>query len=416
MREYTFTTNGAPKTLKETIRADGTTTGAATTGVNQSLTYDTADRLTGGYAYDLLGRQTTVPAAHAPNTAGGDITLAYFDSDLPAKVTQGGTATSFTLDVTLRRLVQTTASGGTTTTTTRHYTDSSDNPAWIETNGPSGASETLRYVSSIGGELGASIDADGGVSLMLPNSYGDVVTTVPVPSGTSGSTPAMTIAGWSSYNEYGASIDPSQSAMVGTNAGYGWLGSKERSTTAETVGLSLLGVRYYNQVTGSFTTDDPIRGANSTAYGYPTDPVNHCDPSGMASCSRKKEGGKDKLVRERRQYTRNWYDTNTRRQVANVAHWLIRVGMGFWQPWTALIPLSTGVAKTQSASYWNWKEYRYCGTDNKWHYWYKGYSYKQSRTKYSVTTITSKTYTSSWQYSRAMSTGQTGKVYGRLPG
>ncbi|QCR53843.1 hypothetical protein C1N80_09830 [Brachybacterium sp. SGAir0954] len=280
VREYTFTTNGARKTAKETIRADGTTTGAATTGVNQSLTYDTADRLTGGYVYDLLGRQTTVPAAHAPNTAGGDITLAYFDSDLPAKVTQGGTATSFTLDVAQRRLVQSSVTAAKTTTTTRHYTDGSDNPSWIETARPDGTSETLRYTSSISGDLGASIATDGGTSLMLSNIHGDTATTIPIPSGTPATAAATTIAGWSSYTEYGTPIDPAQTAVVGTSAGYGWLGAKERSTAAGTVGLTLMGVRIYNRVTGAFTSTDNIVGANNTAYNYPTNPVGLYDLDG----------------------------------------------------------------------------------------------------------------------------------------
>ena len=280
VREYTFTTNGARKTLKETIRADGTTTGAASTGINQSLTYDTADRLTGGYVYDLLGRQTTVPAAHAPNAAGGDIALEYFDSDLPAKVTQGGTVTSFTLDVAQRRLVRSSVTGAKTTTTTRHYTDGSDNPSWIETARPDGTSETLRYTSSISGDLGASIATDGGTSLMLSNIHGDTVTTIPIPSGTSATAAATTIAGWSSYTEYGTPIDPAQTAAVGTSAGYGWLGAKERSTTAETAGLTLMGVRFYNRVTGAFTSLDPEAGGNATAYNYPTDPINSFDLDG----------------------------------------------------------------------------------------------------------------------------------------
>jgi len=170
-----------------------------------------------------------------------------------------------------------------TTTTTRHYTDGSDNPAWIETARPDGTSETLRYTSSISGDLGASIATDGGTSLMLSNIHGDTVTTIPIPAGTPGTTAATTIAGWSSYTEYGTPIDPAQTAAVGTSAGYGWLGSKERSTTTETAGLTLMGVRFYNQVTGAFTSLDPIAGGNATAYNYPTDPVNSFDLNGRES-------------------------------------------------------------------------------------------------------------------------------------
>ena len=291
VRDYTFTTNGARKSVKETIRADGTPTGAATTGIDQTLTYDTADRLTGGYVYDPLGRQTTLPAAHAPNPAGGDVQLGYFDNDLPQKVAQDGTTTTFTLDVAKRRLVQSSDTGGEVTTTTRHYTDSSDNPSWIETKRPDGSTETLRYTSSISGDLGASIATDGGVSLMLPNIHDDITTTIPIPAGTPATTAATTIAGWSSYTEYGTPIDPAQTATAGTSAGYGWLGAKERSTTAETANLTLMGVRYYNRITGSFTSPDPIPGANATAYNYPTDPINFDDTSGERPRMRHDGGG-----------------------------------------------------------------------------------------------------------------------------
>ncbi|MFC0675652.1 DNRLRE domain-containing protein [Brachybacterium hainanense] len=280
VRDYTFTTNGARKTLKETVRADGTTTGAATTGIDQTLTYDTADRLTGGYVYDLFGRQTTLPAAHAPNNSAGNVTLGYFDNDLPQKIAQGGTSTTFTLDVNQRRLVQSSTSSAGTTTTTRHYADGSDNPAWIDTQRPDGAVETLRYTSSISGDLGASIGTDGGTSLMLGNIHGDIVTTIPIPATQAATTPATGITGWSSYTEYGTPIDPAQTAAVGTTAGYGWLGAKERSTTPETAGLTLMGVRYYSGSTGSFTSIDPILGANSTAYIYPSDPENIFDTDG----------------------------------------------------------------------------------------------------------------------------------------
>lgn len=103
--------------------------------------------------------------------------------------------------------------GAKTTTTTRHYTDGSDNPSWIDTTRPDGTSETLRYTSSISGDLGASIATDGGTSLMLPNIHSDTGTTIPIPSGTPATEAATTIAGWSSYTENGTPIDPAQTAV-----------------------------------------------------------------------------------------------------------------------------------------------------------------------------------------------------------
>ena len=258
--------------------AAGTLTGTATTGKTQTLTYDSADRPTGGYVYDLFGRQTTVPAAHAPNPSKGNINLAYFDSDLPQKITQGDTTTTFTLDVSARRLTQTTVTPAGTTTTTRHYADDSDNPAWVDVKEPNGAVETTRFTGSISGDLGATIKTDDVAELTLPNIHGDIVTTVPIPATATADTPAETIAGWAGYKEYGEAIDPTQAGTVGGPIGYGWLGAKERSTTDATAGLTPMGVRLYNQATGNFTSPDPVSGGNAAAYNYPTDPINQARP------------------------------------------------------------------------------------------------------------------------------------------
>jgi RHS repeat-associated protein len=59
---------------------------------------------------------------------------------------------------------------------------------------------------------------------------------------------------------------------------YGWLGAKQRATDA--TGLMLMGVRLYNPRTGLFTSVDPVSGGGSTAYAYPTDPINQTDLTG----------------------------------------------------------------------------------------------------------------------------------------
>ncbi|MDU5961783.1 MAG: hypothetical protein E6Z13_01350, partial [Dermabacter sp.] len=283
VRTYGFTAKGARASVKETVHADGTQNGSATLGRTQAISYDSADRPTGGYVYDLFGRQTTIPADHAPHSDQGDITLAYFDSDLPHKITQGDTTTTFGLDVSARRLTQTTVTPAGTTTTTRHYADESDNPAWVETARPDGTRDTVRFTGSISGDLGAQIKADGGVELTLPNIRGDVVTTIPIAAETASETPAETITGWAGFEEYGTPNDPDQARSVAGPLGYGWLGAKERSTTDATAGLTLMGVRLYNQATGNFTSADPVPGGNATAYNYPTDPINQRDLSGRES-------------------------------------------------------------------------------------------------------------------------------------
>ncbi|MBN9610181.1 MAG: hypothetical protein BGO26_02210 [Actinobacteria bacterium 69-20] len=288
-RTYVFDKNGRRTSRTTTNRSEADCAATGTTVTTTAGGYDTADRPTtgaggvGSYVYDPFGRQTTIPAADAPNPAGGAVTLAYFDDDLPQAVTQGGTSTTFTLDAAGRRSVQTTTDATGTTTTTRRYTDDTDSPAWIEQAGPAGTS-TTQYTPGIGGDLSAAIAADGTVSLSLPDAHGDVVTTVDIPAAQADTTPAAGIDGWADYTEYGAAATSSSPAAVGAVAGvagYGWLGAKERSATDATAGFTLMGVRLYNPATGQFTSLDPVPGGNTTLYVYPQDPINQFDLNGM---------------------------------------------------------------------------------------------------------------------------------------
>ena len=98
--------------------------------------YDTADRPingtngTGTYTYDKLGRQATLPAVDAPNPTAGNITLSYYDDDLPRAITQGGSTTTYNLDPAGRRQTSTTG----TVNTIRHYSNAGDSPSWSVTN------------------------------------------------------------------------------------------------------------------------------------------------------------------------------------------------------------------------------------------------------------------------------------------
>jgi len=72
-------------------------------------------------------------------------------------------------------------------------------------------------------------------------------------------TPAIGPVG--SYDEYGINL----STITTTGAlVYGWLGGKERAQ--DTTGLILMGARLYNNITGHFTSIDPVPGGNTTAY------------------------------------------------------------------------------------------------------------------------------------------------------
>lgn len=111
----------------------------------------------------------------------------------------------------------------------------------------------------------------------MTNPHGDVVTTIPIGDGNT----VTGITAWSDYTEYGTPRTPTATGQVQGAAGYGWLGGKERATPAGTFGLTLMGARLYNPVTGRFTSTDPVYGGNPNTYTYPVDPINMTDLDGQ---------------------------------------------------------------------------------------------------------------------------------------
>ncbi len=289
VRGYAFDANGNRTKLVTDTHGDGVCTGTPTATTTSTYAYDSADRATTGangtgtYGYDPLGRVRTLPAVDAPDPAKGDITLGYYDNDLARTITQAGQTTTYGLDVTGRRTVAATGptgGGAATQTLVRHYGDGSDNPAWTDTTTSAGTT-TTRYAEDLTGNLGAEIGADGSATLAIANVHGDVVTTVAIPAGQPESAAATSCGGWSDYTEYGTPRDPAATSAVAGTIGYGWLGAKQRSTTIEAAGLTLMGVRLYNPARGQFTSLDPVAGGNTTAYIYPQDPVNGYDLTGQ---------------------------------------------------------------------------------------------------------------------------------------
>jgi RHS repeat-associated protein len=211
--------------------------------------------------YDGLGRNTSIPAADSPNSV-GVISLSYRVNDQVASITQNGVTTAYSFDGLGRRVSETTGSS----VVTKHYTGTSDNPAWSSNN----AGVTDIYTSSLGTGLNGTVTLDNGVktlSLDVNDLRGNTVTRINVDTATTDS--------WVSFDEYGNR----EGASTGKLVTYDAYGQYERATTSQ--GLILMGARVYNPVTNQFTSPDPVTGGNETSYTYPNDPINKNDFTGL---------------------------------------------------------------------------------------------------------------------------------------
>jgi RHS repeat-associated protein len=245
---------------------------STSSGTTVNSSFDAADRITSaGYSYDALGRTLTVPStdgigigAHAGTT--GALTVGYDSNDMVASQAQGASTLIFGLDPEQDRIA---ASSDGSTTTTNHFSSDSDSPTWTSVS----AGGWTRNLTGPDGNLVATADQTGTVTLQLATLHGDIVATAaddPAATGT---------ATYSETSEYGAPRDP-----TAANTTYGWLGAGQRSSN-DLAGLTLMGVRLYNSATGRFTSPDPVLGGNANAYIYPDDPINHTDINGKYEIS-----------------------------------------------------------------------------------------------------------------------------------
>jgi large repetitive protein len=230
-------------------------------GTTTTWAYDVFSRqLTGAngsgtYVYDAFGRQTTLPSTDAPNPAGGNVTIGYYDTDAVASMTQGASPTvteSFTLDPAGRRLQQQTSDGTTSTTVNSHYGNSSDNPTWA-TQISGSTTATTRYLGALAGGLSATSTTQGSTttsSLTLVDPGGSIVATVDIPA--TGN--ADSITGYATSDEYGAAASYVDTGVLQ----YGWLGSEQRAVGE--FGLTLMGSRVFNPATARFSSIDSVSG------------------------------------------------------------------------------------------------------------------------------------------------------------
>lgn len=228
--------------------------------INQSHTYDSADRLTdAGYTYDVFGRTVGLPSA---------MTVSYFANDMVAGLQIGDARQSWTLDPSMRlrgstteTLINSTWTNG--SSKVNHYGDDSDAARWVVEDTDL---NVTRNVSGPDGHLAATTSLANGIRLQLTSLHGDVALTFDPAS--------VADVQFFDYDEFG------QSVAGQIKQRYGWLGGEQRS--GEALGdVILMGARLYSPSLGRFLTVDPIEGGSATAYDYcNADPVNCTDLDG----------------------------------------------------------------------------------------------------------------------------------------
>lgn len=257
-RVYTYDNNSNRLTRQKFGAGTGGVCSEAGASSMWTLSYDGSDRISsGGFTYDPMGRTTSVPGGFIGYT----LNSTYFASGSAATLTQNGVTVTNGLDPMRRVRNRQVSTMG--LSEIPHFRDDSDSPSWIG----NGSTAWTRFISSLEGDLLASVDQAGTVTYHLSDLHGDVV--ADASSSTGATAPATT----NRYDEWGT-------PMGGSARRYGWHGSEQRSQEFSS-GVIAMGVRTYSPHLGRFLQIDPIPGGSCSSYEYACgDPVNKSDLSG----------------------------------------------------------------------------------------------------------------------------------------
>lgn len=248
------------------------------TPTTRALTYDTADRITSsGWVWDDFGRATGVPAADSGGS--GALAASYFTDDLVREMTLDGRTHTYARDPLRRtRFVTSAGAGKPSVTSSWLYSDDTDKPTRI-----SDARNTTRDVEGPSG-LVVATNTNGTLSYQLRDIQGSVVATASA---------AGAVAASTEYDPFGT-VTTATPNVIDNRLGLpanGWLGAHQRPTQfgQETIGAAgplEMGVRVYLPKVGRFLQVDPVDGGSLNAYDYAfQDPANDLDLSGLKSCA-----------------------------------------------------------------------------------------------------------------------------------